>query len=333
MAQALASRHYVRVEARWCLSRSSSRAGGSDRIISPCRGLVAVLVVAFLSGCSSDTTDDGEDAAFRPAMELDRPTCKMLTSRVQLDWKVGETSFGFPGGLEEPSAEEYREFESDLERLGFAELETRIAGGVPRTVLRTDHGDVEIDEAIRRVQDAVASSRECEPPPDQAAPPQLSTVIEGTTDEGSTDAAADRLEAPPTTSTTTTTSAPWQPDHGQAMRGRSYRSTEVTEGGAPRPMNEDATISLGFREHAGGDFLGWSIRCNIDGAPVEILADRLVTGEIAGTQVGCPPEDQADDEWFAWFIHADPKWALDGQRLTLWSDDTRIELIECVDEC
>lgn len=136
-------------------------ARGSGRVVSSCRGLLVVLVVALLGGCSSDTAVDSDDAAFGPAMELERPICKVLAPRVQLDWKEGETRFGYRGPEDEPPGEEATKFENDLERLGFTELETSIAGGVPRPELRKNYEDREIDEAIQRVQEAVASSPDC----------------------------------------------------------------------------------------------------------------------------------------------------------------------------
>ena len=131
------------------------------RLVLRYQPLVLGVVAALLVGsCSFEGTAGSDDAAFRPAMELDRPICKMLTPRVQLDWGVGQTRFGYPDGRE-PSPEEATQFQSDLERLGFTELETQVAGGFSRTELRKDHEDREIDRAIQRIQRAISSSPDC----------------------------------------------------------------------------------------------------------------------------------------------------------------------------
>jgi hypothetical protein len=151
------------VEENCHLSHQASADGSarrSGRLESPRRGLLVVLLV-LLAGCSSEAAVDSDDAAFRPAMELDRPTCKVLAPTVQLDWKEGETRFGYRGPEDEPPGGEATEFERDLERLGFTELETRLAGGVTRAELRKNYEDREIDAAIQRVQEAVASSPDC----------------------------------------------------------------------------------------------------------------------------------------------------------------------------
>lgn len=130
-------------------------------IVCSCGGLVAVLVVLLLSGCSSDITVDSDEAAFRPAMVLDRPTCKFLTPWVQLDWKEAQTRFGYHGREDELSGEEAAQFESDLDWLGFTRLEALIAGGASRPELEKNYQEGEIDQAIRRVQEAVATSPDC----------------------------------------------------------------------------------------------------------------------------------------------------------------------------
>lgn len=108
--------------------------------------------------------------------------------------------------------------------------------------------------------------------------------------------------------------------------GRTFVSTRVIEEGEPRTLIEGTRIGLTFfveRERRG---LRWDAHCNIFGASVVITADRLILGEIGGTQKGGSPECQEQDEWLADFLDSEPTWELRGDMLTLSSGQTIIEL-------
>ncbi len=95
-----------------------------------------------------------------------------------------------------------------------------------------------------------------------------------------------------------------------AVRGHEPVSgTEVTIAFEPERMSAQA----GCNTMAGG----WSIA---DG--------RLRAGELATTQIGCDPALAAQDEWLGAFLADAPRIALDGDALTLASDDATIELRE-----
>lgn len=84
-------------------------------------------------------------------------------------------------------------------------------------------------------------------------------------------------------------------------------------------------------DHLTGEPAGvvrWEAGCNLVGGTFEITADRLFVDEIGGTAVGCSAEQHYDDGWLAAFFRGDPKWRLTGDRLTLTSGETAIELQE-----
>jgi heat shock protein HslJ len=108
--------------------------------------------------------------------------------------------------------------------------------------------------------------------------------------------------------------------------GRTFISTAVTEDGESRPLAPDTRIAVTFNEREDQGVVGWQAGCNTFGADVEITADSLVVGVIAGTEIGCADDLHAQDEWLAGFFGSDPRWRLSNHRLILTSDETMIEL-------
>jgi len=108
--------------------------------------------------------------------------------------------------------------------------------------------------------------------------------------------------------------------------GRTFISTAATENGEPRPLAPDTRIEVTFNEREDQGVVGWQAGCNTFGADVEITADSLVVGVIAGTEIGCLDVLHAQDEWLAGFFGSDPRWRLNDDRLILTSGETVIEL-------
>jgi heat shock protein HslJ len=108
--------------------------------------------------------------------------------------------------------------------------------------------------------------------------------------------------------------------------GRTFVSTAVTEDGEPRPLVPDTRIEVTFEEREDQGVVGWQAGCNTFGSDVEITADSVVVGVIAGTEIGCADELHAQDEWLAGFFGPDPRWQLSDDRLMLRSGETTIEL-------
>jgi heat shock protein HslJ len=122
-----------------------------------------------------------------------------------------------------------------------------------------------------------------------------------------------------------------EPETQQAAEdlwGRTFVSAAVTEDGEPRPLVPDTRIRVTFEQGDGRRVAGWHAGCNHFGADVRIAADNLRLGTIGGTEIGCSDALQQQDVWLAEFFGSDPEWSLSGDRFTLSSDATVIELKE-----
>jgi heat shock protein HslJ len=103
-------------------------------------------------------------------------------------------------------------------------------------------------------------------------------------------------------------------------------SVSVTENGEPRPLVAGTRIELTFEARDEDGSLALRAGCNILGAGLRITPSRLVVDAVGGTEMGCADELHRQDRWVASFFGSDPAWRLDGDRLTLTSDATVIEL-------
>jgi heat shock protein HslJ len=161
---------------------------------------------------------------------------------------------------------------------------------------------------------------------DETAPPEEpppTTELEAVTTTTTTS-----TTIPTTTTTTTTTDV----DHGRLLRDRTYRSTSARQDGGRAPIADGRAVSVQFEGRSDDDVVRWRIDCNAAGASVAIGADRLTIEMGGSTVVGCDEEREEEDRWIAGFFGSDPHWSLDGDRLTLRSGGTVIELHEVDDE-
>ena len=92
--------------------------------------------------------------------------------------------------------------------------------------------------------------------------------------------------------------------------GRGYVSTKVLKGGEPHPLFEGTKIQVDFDRRAGPDVVRWHADCNYFGADVRVTEERLVTGQIEGTGMGCAGRQLRRDRWLTRFFAADPKWRI-----------------------
>lgn len=117
-------------------------------------------------------------------------------------------------------------------------------------------------------------------------------------------------------------SAPSQ--NADELRGRSFVSKAVSEGGRPRALVHDTQIRLSFSEEEGGDVVRWRAGCNDFGGDVEISTDRLAISRVVGTLIGCTGELPVQERWLANFFESDPGWQLEGDELSLTSGETEV---------
>lgn len=110
------------------------------------------------------------------------------------------------------------------------------------------------------------------------------------------------------------------------LAGRQFVSESVEEDGETRQLVPSTKIFLSFDE--GGHNVGASAGCNSFSGPYEVEGDRLVVGQVGGTEMGCDEARHAQDEWLVELLMADPAVELAGERLTITSGSTVVVLLD-----
>jgi heat shock protein HslJ len=109
--------------------------------------------------------------------------------------------------------------------------------------------------------------------------------------------------------------------------GRGYVSTAVLKDGERQPLFEETKVRVDLNHRDNYDNVTWRADCNYFGAPVEVTDERLVIGEIAGTDMGCSGDLLRRDRWMLRFFRSDPKWRIRrDDRLKLTAGDRVIRL-------
>lgn len=83
-------------------------------------------------------------------------------------------------------------------------------------------------------------------------------------------------------------------------------------------------LSVGFTQT---DF-SFNAGCNGFGGTYNVCDGKLCIEDMASTTLGCDAERHAQDEWFGDFFSSRPELSLDGDRLTLKSDDATFVLLD-----
>jgi hypothetical protein len=117
----------------------------------------------------------------------------------------------------------------------------------------------------------------------------------------------------------------------QDLWGRRFVSVSILPDGQSSLPAAATPISVRFELRDNAGVLMWE-RCNSWGSKVRIDPQRLkvLTNRYYNLDVseqGCSAYP-SEERWLARFFLADPYWALDGNRLTLSSGETTIELEE-----
>ena len=118
----------------------------------------------------------------------------------------------------------------------------------------------------------------------------------------------------------TTAATPTSPSGPDGLVGRTFVSTADWSG---EGSSFSSPVTVTFKDDGG---LTWQARCNTAAADVEITGDRLEVGRIASTEMGCEESAMEQDDELSAFFAADPSWSLDGNRLTLSSEQGSIEV-------
>ena len=132
---------------------------------------------------------------------------------------------------------------------------------------------------------------------------------------------------------------------GQASAGpehlldKAFGATSVAgRRGKNAPLARPVHIVLYFRSEfrsvagqptePGLTFMG----CNRKAATLRIVGDTLqVDDEVFTTKKKCPERSERSDRWLVDFFTSDPRWRLDGTRLTLRSEGVvmKLEEVDC----
>lgn len=107
-----------------------------------------------------------------------------------------------------------------------------------------------------------------------------------------------------------------------------FLSTDVRQGGEPRPLAPGTQLSVRFDKNADGTQLTWTSGCSRYGAPVVVGEQQLDVKDIATADLDCDQQQEEQDEWLRRFFAADPAWQLsnNGRQLVLTVGDLRIQL-------
>jgi heat shock protein HslJ len=126
-----------------------------------------------------------------------------------------------------------------------------------------------------------------------------------------------------------------------ASAGQSWRTRLTSSGTAPAEpglaglqfLLESAvgytpvagtTIRLTFR----ADEVGFSAGCNSYFGPYSLCDGKLCISGLGGTEIGCPPELQAQDTWLAGFLQSSPGVTQAGPALTLSGAAATLEFLD-----
>ena len=91
-----------------------------------------------------------------------------------------------------------------------------------------------------------------------------------------------------------------------------------------QPLVTGTKIRLAF---AGGNVTA-SAGCNTMSGGYQVAGDKLVVGQLATTEIGCPPNLQAQDTWLSDLLTAHPQFAVQGSNLILSSGTTVVTLLD-----
>jgi heat shock protein HslJ len=88
---------------------------------------------------------------------------------------------------------------------------------------------------------------------------------------------------------------------------------------------EGTRVELSFSENG---YVTASAGCNILSGPVEVEQGRIMVGDLTSTEMACSTELEAQDEWLARVLAADPAYVLHDSRLQLETDGAVVRLVD-----
>jgi heat shock protein HslJ len=112
---------------------------------------------------------------------------------------------------------------------------------------------------------------------------------------------------------------------GGLPAGRTFVLSSATDAGTPKQFVAGTRVQLQFFD---ANRLGLTAGCNSMSGSGSLDKDRLVVGDLAATEIACPPERHRQDEWLAAFLTAGPNWRLTGDTLVLTARDAELRFVD-----
>lgn len=112
-------------------------------------------------------------------------------------------------------------------------------------------------------------------------------------------------------------------DSGGQFVGRTYVSTDVSEGGQPKELMPGTQLSLTFGE----DGIGASAGCNSMSASGGIQDGVLVLGDLMSTEMACDPDLMAQEQWWVGLLVSQPRAEVGDRALTLTAGDRAVTMV------
>lgn len=106
--------------------------------------------------------------------------------------------------------------------------------------------------------------------------------------------------------------------------GVHYVSTGVTVDGNDYPLAGGSQLKLFLDEES----VQFSADCNSMSGAYKFDGDRLVVRAVGGTEMGCPPDLMRQEDLLTRFLSSGPEARLEGDRLTLASEDTVVSMLD-----
>lgn len=110
-----------------------------------------------------------------------------------------------------------------------------------------------------------------------------------------------------------------------SLAGRTFLSTRVTEGGAPRELVKDTRLEIDFFDE---DTVNASAGCNPFGGGYSLDGGKLVITNGSAGLIACDDARHEQEQWYFDFLLSRPSIAVSGDSLVLEAGSIRVEYLD-----